>query len=62
MAMLEQELRASQVRRALFENVALRHYGRMVGRDPRFMDEITAWIEEARAGDGEGERGNPRGS
>jgi hypothetical protein len=56
------ELRASQVRRALFENVALRRYGRMVGRDPRFMDEITAWIEEARAGDGEGERGNPRGS
>ena len=56
------ELRASQVRRALFENVVLRRYAIKMGHDARAMAEIKAWIEEAPAAGGNGERGYPRGS
>jgi hypothetical protein len=56
------ELRASQVRRALFENVALRRYAIKMARDARAMAEMEAWIEGARAAGGKGDRGHPRGS
>jgi hypothetical protein len=43
------EIHAWQIRRALLENAALRQYAMKIGRDAKAMNEVSTWIEEARA-------------